>query len=224
MLLPTRPTHTRGPVPELPLPAGLSPGLLRGRAHEICGPARVAFALLLLARCDGPVVWIAPAWQGDRPYAFGVADYIHPGRLILAHARRPEDLQWCAEEALRSGAAPSVVVTMPDPPGLTAVRRLHLAAEAGAEAARNGQSGPAPIALILCAGDGGAQGVETRWHMRPTPARFTLAEDAGPAWLLERRRARSAPVAAWALQRSARGDVSASTPGISDTGCPGTSA
>lgn len=208
MLLPSRPQYGLQTT-EQRLPAGLAPGLARARAHELCGPSRVALALLILAESAGPVIWIAPAWLPERPHACGISDYIHPGRLILAYARRPEDLQWSAEEALRSGAAPTVVVEMPKPPGLTAVRRLHLAAEAGAEAAHNAQSGAAPLGLILCPGDGGAQGVETRWHMRPALSRYTLVEDTGPAWHLERRRARSAPVAAWSLHRSASGTVSA---------------
>jgi protein ImuA len=208
MILPTRaPFHA--PSPELPLPAGIRPGLLRARAHELCGPSRVALALLLLAGCEGAVLWVAPSWLPDRLHACGLVDYLHPGRLIFAHARRHEDLQWSAEEALRSGAAPMVVVEMPNPPGLTAVRRLHLAAQTGAEAAHHAALGPGPCALILCAGDGGAQGVETRWHMRPTPTPYTLTEDCGTAWVLERRRARTAPVAAWRLTRSASGQTTA---------------
>lgn len=209
MLLPTRPSQNRGPAPELGMPAGIAPGLLRARAHELCGPARVTLALLLLAQCDGPVVWIAPSWLPDRPHACGLTDFLHPGRLIFAHARRHEDLQWCAEEALRSGAVPMVLVEMPHPPGLTAVRRLHLAAEAGADTAFHAGTGAPPLCLILCAGDGGAQGVESRWHMRPTPAISSLTEDCGTAWRLERRRARTAPMAAWSVQRSVAGDVTA---------------
>ena len=210
MLLPSRPSSGLRAT-EQRLPAGIVPGLARARAHELCGPSRFALALLILAESEGPVIWIAPAWLPERPHACGIADYLHPGRLIFAHARRPEDLQWCAEEALRSGAAPMVVADMPKPPGLTAVRRMHLAAESGAEAAHHARSGPAPLGLILCPGDGGAQGVETRWHMRPLPAPFTLTEDLGPVWHLERRRARSAPVAAWRLARSASGQATAQT-------------
>jgi protein ImuA len=208
MLLPSRPTSRLSPT-DLALPAGISPGLARARAHEICGPSRVALALLLLSGCEGPVIWVAPSWLPERLHACGIADYLHPGRLVFAQARRHEDLQWSAEEALRSGAATVVVLEMPRPPGLTAVRRLHLAAQTGAEAAHHATLGPAPLALVLCAGDGGAQGVETRWHMRPVPATYTLTEDSGPAWLLERRRARTAPVAAWRLSRSASGRTTA---------------
>lgn len=216
MVSPTQATRDaarpdRQVLPELALPGGITPGLARARAHELCGPSRVALALMLLAGCDGPVIWVTPSWLPDRPYACGLTDYLHPGRLILVQARRHEDLQWCAEESLRSGAAPMVLADMPQPPGLTAVRRLHLAAQAGAEIVFHAGSGLAPLCLILCAGTGGAQGVESRWHMRPTPALSALTDDAGPAWRLERLRARTAPVAAWSLARSPGGAVTART-------------
>lgn len=193
----------------LPLPGGISPGLLRARVHELCGPARVALTLMLLEGCAGEVIWVMPAWLPERPYPCGLRDFIHPGRLIFARARRPEDIQWVGEEALRSGAAPVVVMEVPSAPGLTAVRRLHLAAETGAGAAHHAAR-PAPVGLILSAGDGGAQGVESRWHMAPTPAPSGLL-DAGASWRLTRTRARTAPVATWGLLRDGRGQLSART-------------
>ena len=205
MNLPSHQTHGRRPLGDQPLPGGLSPGLLRGRVHELCGPARVAFALMLLQASQGPVIWITPSWLPERPYPCGMADYMHPGRVVFARARRPEDIQWAAEEALRSGAAPMVLIEMPSPPGLTPVRRLHLAAETGAEAAHHAGR-VAPLGLILGAGDGGAQGVESRWHIAAAPSPSGLLEEAGIAWRLERRRDRRAPVAAWSLLRQGGGE------------------
>jgi protein ImuA len=205
MSLPSHQTYGRRPLGDQPLPGGLSPGLLRGRVHEVCGPARVALALMLLGASQGPVVWITASWLPERPYPCGMADYMHPGRVVFARARRPEDIQWAAEEALRSGAAPMVLIEMPSPPGLTPVRRLHLAAETGAEAAHH-TGRVAPLGLLLGAGDGGAQGVESRWHMQAAPSPSGLLEEAGVAWRLERRRDRRAPMAAWSLLRQGGGE------------------
>lgn len=177
-----RPTEVISPVPALTLTAG--------RVHEATGPSRHVFALILAARTDGPVIWIAPSWSGERLHAEGAAGFLDPGRLLFLSPSRTEDLLWTMEEALRSGAAAFVAAELPEPPGLTPVRRLHLAAEAGAAA-----SGRAPFGILLTPADGGAAGVESRWHLAPQ-------HGAGrTAWRVERRRARSEPPRAWTLRR-----------------------
>lgn len=184
--------------PGLPLLPGGAAGLALagGRAHELCGPARRVLAAMALGgpQAAGPaVLWLLPGWLAERPNPCGLAGFLHPGRLVLVAARRAEDILWAAEEALRSGALPAVVAELAAPPGLTAVRRLHLAAEAGAGA---GAGAGAPLCLLLTPGEGGAAGVDSRWHMAPEP---------GGGWRLTRLRARCAPAAAWAvLPRGAR--------------------
>ena len=188
------------PYPDQPLPGGFGLGLQRARVHEICGPARVTLAAMILELSQGPVLWIAPSWSALTPYAPGLAGYANPARVIFAHAHRPEDLLWSLEEALRSGAVPLVVAELLQPPGLTPIRRLHLAAESGASAARH-RGGLPPLALLLTPGMGGAQGVESRWHLEAQPSGTTLTQNRG-AWALTRLRARMAPPATWALTRS----------------------
>lgn len=157
-------------------PLALAPG----RVHELCGPARRTLALIVAKACEGEVFWIAPGWEPDRLHGDGVAGFIEPRRLIFVAPGRAEDLLWCAEEALRSGVVPLVVVDLPGPPALTPIRRLHLAAEAGAA------KGNAPLGLILTP-EGAAPGVESRWA-------FIQAKK---GWLLERQRARVAPPSSW---------------------------
>ncbi|WP_407492763.1 ImuA family protein [Pseudooceanicola sp. MF1-13] len=201
--------------PHRPAPAvilGHGATLSLARLHEGCGPARRSFAMLLAAQMlagpavsgmdggtsggrsgatsggaiwDGPIWWIAPAWQSDQLHAEGVASFIPPERLIFVRPKRAEDVLWTLEEILRSGTARLAVADIPGLPSLTAVRRLHLAAETGAE------NGPAPLGLILTPGPGGAQGVESRWHCAPDHA-------AGqPGWRLDRLRARMDPPRSW---------------------------
>ncbi|WP_204114879.1 ImuA family protein [Shimia biformata] len=177
--------------PEVALGPGAS--LVRGRAHEGCGAARRTFALWLAARMDGPVFWIAPDWAGDRLNPDGVARFLNPARLTFLSPRRPEDVLWTMEEALRAGAVPLVVADIPGLPGLTPVRRLHLAAETGAA-----EGDHVPLGLLLTPGNGGAQGVESRWRMAPAHR----GEDEG--WTLHRLRARTAPEKHW--QVAADGD------------------
>lgn len=161
--------------------------MARGRVHEICGPARRTLALLAAAASRGEVFWIAPAWTPDRLNSQGIAEFVEPGRIVFVTPRQAGDLLWCAEEALRSGAGPLVVADLPEPPALTPIRRLHLAAESGAE------RGAHPLGLVLTP-EGAAPGVESRW---------AFSQDTG-GWRLDRLRARSAPPAAWSIAHDRR--------------------
>ncbi len=182
----TRHTHRRRGAPPLTFLGEL--GLERGRVHEVCGSARRTLAVQIAGRLTGAVMWIAPSWTAGRLNPEGMLPFVSPSRFLFVSPRRPEDVLWSMEEALRSGAVPFVVADLPGPPGLTSVRRLHLAAEAGAEA------GEAPLGLLLTPGEGGAPGGESRWAM---------AGDHGTedrmAWRLDRRRARTAPENRWGV-------------------------
>ncbi len=168
--------------------------LVRARVHELCGGARRTLALGVARAMEGPVLWIAPAWAAERLNPEGVCRLIEPARLVFVTPRRAEDLLWTMEEALRSGAAPLVVADLPEPPALTPVRRLHLAAETGAAEGRH-----LPLGLILTP-EGGAPGVESRWSLAP---RHT---GTGPgSWDVCRLRARTQPEARWSVAEEAGG-------------------
>lgn len=167
--------------------------LERGRAHELCGAARRTLAIQVAARTEGPVFWIAPSWTVDRLNAEALARLMPPARLVLVEPDRAEDVLWAMEEVLRAGLA-LAVADLPGPPGLVSVRRLHLAAEEGATQDGSGRNRPAPLALLLTPGAGGAPGVETRWRADP---------DHRPGqrgWRLERLRARMAPERVWRME------------------------
>jgi len=188
----TRQSH-RSPCPDWPLLKRFS--LSRGRTHEFCGTARRRLALWLMQNGSGPVIWIRPAWHPDRLHMAGVRGESDPARLIFVDVDRAPDLLWVMEEALRAGIVPLVICDLPEPPGLTPVRRLHLAAEAGAT--QSGQN--APLGVLLTPGDGGAAGVETRWRLTPDHA----PERDG--WTLARLRARDAAPGEWPVARGQDG-------------------
>ncbi len=166
----------------------------RARLSEACGPARRTFAMWLARQTEGPVFWISPDWEPDQLHAEGMRDFTDPGRVLCVRARRAEDILWSMEEILRAGAVALAVADLPGLPGLTAVRRMHLAAETGAA---EGQT--VPTGLILTPGAGGAQGIETRWHMDPCHT-GTLRR-----WVLSRRRARTRPVKDWTIAQDRPG-------------------
>ena len=172
-------------APDLQLPLG--------RVHEACGNARHRFALWAGAQTTGPILWIAPSWHATQLMPCAMREILDPARLLFVRTRSPEDVLWCVEETLRSGTVSLVIADLPGLPGLTEVRRMHLAAEQGGQI-----SGHMPLGLLLTPGMGGAQGVETRWH---------LTSDHAPKrqqWRLERLRARMAPQQVWTL-RTPRG-------------------
>ena len=172
------------------LTGAAAPKVERGRVHEFCGMARHTLAALLMQADTAPttpVIWIAPSWQQDRFCPDGLTEYTDPGRLILVAARREVDLLWTMEEALRAGVVGMIFAELTAPPGLTPIRRLQLAAEAG----RAQQAGPPPLGVILTPGAGGAAGVESRWQLAPRP----------DGWHLDRLRARMAPPKAWQIMR-----------------------
>ncbi len=171
--------------------------LARARVHEFCGAARRALALTLAAGMEGTVIWIQPGWANDTLNPDGIRAFINPARLIFITPKRSEDILWSMEECLRSGCVALVVADLPAPPGLTPIRRLHLAAETGAA-----ETGAMPLGLILTPGQGGAQGIESRWEMQPAHKGEALSDQ---AWTLHRRRARTAPEKTWAVSRTTNG-------------------
>ena len=167
----------------------------RGRVHEICGPARHSLAAWSVGRIvqgAQSVFWISPHWHGAQLHFAGLCAWMPPQNVVHVRPRHSGDIWWCAEEILRSGTSPVLVIEAHEIPHLTQVRRLHLAAQHGAE-----QGAYAPIGLILTDHNGGVSGVESRYfcHAQHTP------ED--PCWRIERRRARTAAPKAWELRPNA---------------------
>src|SRR6056297_1628651 len=172
------------------------------RVHEICGRTRRTLALHVAAQTGGPVIWISPRHSPDQLNPAGMVGLLSPGEVLFVAADRPEDSLWSMEEALRSGAAPIVVADLPEPPGMTQVRRLHLAAEAGA-----GTGLCRPLGILLTPGAGGAPGIETRLGCDPAHA------PGEQGWRVERLRARMLPPKVWRLAEGQLNPWSQTAPG-----------
>ena len=180
-----QPPLTRRPLRDAtppPLLGGMH--LARGRVHEFTGAGRQVLAMMVAGALTGPVFWVLPDWAPARPHGPGMVRFLDPGRVTFVNARRAEDILWTLEEVLRAGVVPLVVGDLPGPPGLTPIRRLHLAGEAGGGQAR---------ALILTP-EGAAQGIESRWDVQPDHA------PEREAWHLIRQRARQEPPRTWSLR------------------------
>ena len=123
-------------------------GLRRGALHEVSGPAAHGFTAVLAgraARCGGTVLWCVASRKGGELYPPGLAMLgLDPARLLLVRSRNRVALLAAAEEGLHSSGLAMVVAEVARPPGMTAARRLQLAAETG------GVTG-----LLLCPGASG---------------------------------------------------------------------
>jgi protein ImuA len=185
-------------------------GLARRGLHDIAPraygdmPAAMGLALALaLKRLADPrelrpLLWCRLAREvkeygnlyGHGLESLGLARH----RFVTVTLRKPMAVMWVAEEALKSGALALVLADAePKHTGLTATRRLSLAAEAGKAAGL----------LIFTQPTAGATASHTRWvagaaRSKPPPE----DEDAPgpPAWDVELTRARGGRPGQWLVE------------------------
>jgi protein ImuA len=169
-------------------------GLPRACLHEIVGDASgEGFSAALLARLiagRGPALWCLAHGELYGP-GLGVFG-LDPDRLVVARARRSDDVLWAMEEGLRSGQ-PGAVLGEVRGLDLTAGRRLQLAARAGRVtclALRPPEAGSAPGAAV------------TRWRVDVAPS---LPVEGLPGlgrarWRVELARCRGASAHRWLLE------------------------
>lgn len=198
--------------------ADLGGGLRRGALHEVAGSgpeaehATAATSLVagLLGRLHGPVLWVME--QRDLfPPALAAAG-LHPDRVVYAEAGRLAGVLQAMEDALRyrdaaGGRLAGVVGEVRGRLGLTASRRLQLAAEA---------SGVIAFALRRVrrarnARDPASGGFEpnaavTRWRVAclpcapPLPGRPDWPGLGPPRWRLDLVRRRGGEPASWIVE------------------------
>ncbi len=149
-------------------------GLPLGGLHEVMGGAdgaADAFCVAVLGRLcangeengRGVALWcLGPAlFETGSLYGPGVAaGGLDPDRLVVARGCRETDVLWAMEEGLRCVRLAAVLGEV-RAPGLTASRRLQLAAETTCTTAfllRRGRAGTGPTAAL------------TRWRLSSVPS------------------------------------------------------
>lgn len=146
--------------------SGGEAGLSGGAIHGLAGPGAQALLLRLLRavmiRDARPILWAVPWTAPETLYGPGLAQAgLATDQLIITRARKPAELLWTMEEALRSGALSTVVGEPEGRLTLTASRRLQLAAEAGGG-----------FGFLLGAEDDGVapSALHSRWRAAPLPS------------------------------------------------------
>ena len=126
------------------------------RAHEVCGPSALSFALASGANSGGTVMWISQGWQAEQINPTGCSTYLDPKNLLTSKVKNQDDALAIAEESLRSGAVGLCVVELDKPVSFTAGRRLQLAAETGRT-----------TGLCIIPEGMGNNAAESRWRCSP---------------------------------------------------------
>lgn len=130
--------------------------LMAGRAHEIYGPARYAFAAMMAGQLNGPILWIRNRWQSEQLHPLGLAPFYNPARAIMVKCKDQFEILGTAEDALRSGAVNFVVAELPEDLDFRQGRRLQLAAK----------DGEIP-GLFMVREGAGNNAAHTRWQCTP---------------------------------------------------------
>jgi protein ImuA len=167
--------------------------LRRARVHEVCGAGAMGFAVLA---ARGPVLWIRQAWLSETLTPQGMLPLFDPAQMLLARPKDQLDALAVAEEGLKDGALPHVVLEITRPLDLREGRRLQLAAKAG------GTTG-----LCIIPEGMGSNAAETRWHARPV---FDFEQEDSTLKRWEITKNKSGTLGAWHVrwdQQTSRLDV-----------------
>ena len=135
------------------------------RVHEVCGPLSAGFALVSAAQAK-QVLWIHEGWRSDMIGVAGLAACLDTSRLLFAVTASQTETLAVAEEALRDGSVELIIMDLTAPIGLTAGRRLQLAAQAGQT-----------TGLCLIPEEMGSPAAETRWRCSALPDPGPPTED-----------------------------------------------
>ncbi|WP_339114914.1 hypothetical protein [Thioclava sp. GXIMD2076] len=156
--------------------------LRRGRVHEVHGAGAMAFALITTR--SAAVLWIREAWRAEGLDPQGLIRFRPPEGLLLARPSDQTDALAVAEEALKDGALPFVVLEVTRPLNLREGRRLQLAAKAGNS-----------LGLCIIPEGMGSNAAETRW--RAEPVFDPLGQGMVVEWHLSKNK--SGPLGTWRL-------------------------
>jgi protein ImuA len=140
--------------------------LRAARVHEVCGPSAASFAAVCASTAQGTVLWIREHWRPEGLNPLGLSPFFDPAKLLIAQVKDQTEGLAVAEEALRDGSTPLVVLEISQPMGLIQGRRLQLSAKTGKS-----------TGLCLIPDGMGSNAAESRWRAAPLFDPFSAAGD-----------------------------------------------
>ena len=141
------------------------PGLFlkRGSVHQIAGPSRFIFALIIARNIKNHVTWIRRKKCAVSLYPDGLTSWVDINKFILVDTVTNHESTWVMEEFLKSGLSELLVCEMYEPIQYSILRRIILSfRNVGEEKDSN-----LPTILLVSSFQNKITGVESRWYMKP---------------------------------------------------------
>ena len=158
------------------------PGLFlkRGSVHQIVGPSRFIFALIIARNIKNYITWIREKECTNSLYPDGLTSWVDINKLILVDSITSQESAWVMEEFLKSDVSELLVCELHKPIQYSSLRRIILSFKNVAEE----KDSTLPIILLVSSFENKVTGVESRWYMKPSleiaasikKKRFTLEE------------------------------------------------
>ena len=141
------------------------PGLFlkRGGIHQIVGPSRFIFALIIARNIKSYITWIREKDGTVSLYPDGITSWVDINKLILVDSVTSEESMWVMEEFLKSGVSELLVCELHKPIQYSSIRRMILSFKNVAEE----KASTPPIILLVSSFQNKIIGVESRWYMKP---------------------------------------------------------
>ncbi len=142
------------------------PGLLlkRGSVHQIAGPSRFIFALIIARNIKNYITWIREKERDVSLYPDGLTSWVDINRFILVDTMTNQESTWVMEEFLKSGVSELLVCELHKPIQYSSLRRIILSFKNLGEE----RDSTLPTILLVSSFQNKIIGVESRWYMKPS--------------------------------------------------------
>ena len=142
------------------------PGLFlkRGGVHQVAGPSRFIFALIIARNIKNYITWIREKECTNSLYPDGLTSWVDINKFILVDSITSQESVWVMEEFLKSDVSELLVCELHKPIQYSSLRRIILSFKNVAEE----KDSTLPIILLVSSFDNKVTGVESRWYMKPS--------------------------------------------------------
>ena len=151
------------------------PGLFlkRGNIHQIAGPSRFIFALIIARNIKNHVTWIRRKKCAVSLYPDGLTSWVDINKFILVDTVTNQESTWIMEEFLKLGLSELLVCELHETIQYSSLRRIILSFRNVEEE----KDSNLPTILLVSSFQNKITGVESRWYMKPSLLIDSLAKN-----------------------------------------------